>query len=826
MQTIFAAVLLVMCIAPLTMAQVPDPLMDWSLWEQYRGTVSHPAGAIKRADVERARANIERYDWAKKYRDSVVQRADDWYMARLTPEFIITMLPETTPGEILFTACPACRDQEQPKRHPHGDWDWNWDTPEQATCNICGTVFPNDAYPESVVIETTWGKPQTHTYFGGEPLVLFSYKTARTSVSGHIRARKVSQMATAVERLGEAYALTGDPRYAVATRDILLRFAEVYPYWLLHSGYGEIADMDPRIAAANILNLPEPEKVVPPNNPDHKLHTGFWTAGRSRAVGMGGIFARTVAAGYDMTCEATDENGEPIYSDAQRITIERDVLLESTIHLVAGKIIDNKAVTNRTAAALVGMIVGHPQLVRFGLEGFTETIDGWFLSDGYTPESAAYATMTLGGIIPMGQAMKGYSDPPGYTDASGKRYDDLDLYHDTAYDAAWEGMYNTLQGDLKYPPFADSYAGSGLSAFFVEYMAINYPERPHYLALLKALAGDDLASGTPQTALYYRPPGMEDWPTPPLALPDVCPPDLRIGFMRTGALGRESLLLLNASHWGSHHQYDSLNLYYWKQGRELLTDLGYLWDHPDKHYLVRTVAHHTVVIDGKDQSKAGRGGEVHFFQTSDHVKAMRASSNAYPQTSLYQRTSAIIDHGEERNYVVDFFDVEGGATQDFVYHGMNNDYAIVGADPQATDDALYDFTDARRIGSEPWRIAWKVDEDMTFTAHNLPAAGETGTIATGWGQRDHRGSDLGATIPYIVRHTTGEGRKRFVTVFEAHAPGDPLVQSVILREDGVLIVQTVHGRDTITCTDEQGLAVSSERDGQVTFTFGETAPTQ
>ena len=34
----------------------------------------------------------------------------------------------------------------------------------------------------------------------------------------------------------------------------------------------------------------------------------------------------------------------------------------------------------------------------------------------------------------------------------------------------------------------------------------------------------------------------------------------RIVHGRTGADGRESLLLLSASHWGGHHHLDSLNL--------------------------------------------------------------------------------------------------------------------------------------------------------------------------------------------------------------------------------------------------------------------------
>ena len=67
------------------------------------------------------------------------------------------------------------------------------------------------------------------------------------------------------------------------------------------------------------------------------------------------------------------------------------------------------------------MCVGHPGLVRFGLEGFNRTLDRWFLPDAYTPESPAYAWMTIGGMNDMAQAMRAYSDPPGYVGADGKR---------------------------------------------------------------------------------------------------------------------------------------------------------------------------------------------------------------------------------------------------------------------------------------------------------------------------------------------------------------------------------------------------------------------
>src|SRR5207237_5268393 len=174
------------------------------------------------------------------------------------------------------TPCPACRDQGKPW-HPHGQWDWDAKHPDQMKCQICGTVFPNEKYGESVTLRTSWGQPQTFTFFGGEPMVVFSYKTSRPSFSGYIRSRKVEYMCGAANDLAEAYLLFDEPRYARACRLVLLRLAEVYPHWLVHSGYGEIADIDPRIAAAKIKQLPADELVYPPNKPDRQLHTGYWS---------------------------------------------------------------------------------------------------------------------------------------------------------------------------------------------------------------------------------------------------------------------------------------------------------------------------------------------------------------------------------------------------------------------------------------------------------------------------------------------------------------------------------------------------------------------
>lgn len=702
-------------------------LFDWSDWEQYRDKVQHPSLTIKEADLDFARENIRRYGWARDYAARVENNAIR-FLYLMNPNFLAEMVvEETTPGDPLWTPCPSCREQNKPV-HPHGLWTWKVENPGQMKCDMCGEIFPNKSYPEEIILHTKWGKPQVISYCGGDTFPIFGYKNGRPSFTANIRSRKVQWMANYCRTLAEAFFLTGNLEYAIITKNILLRFADCYPNWLVHVGYGEYADMDPRIAARNKKNLPEPEICPPPSEPDKSLWTGFWSAGRATGVGLESDFIRKVVEAYDLTCGERTMVINSVYTESEKKKIERDLLLESTILLVCDKSINNKSVSNSTAVDLVGMCVGHPGLVRFGLNGFNKTVNGWYNSDGTSSETPFYGLMRLGGIWDMAQSARGYSDPAGFNDVQGKRIDSLDLYNDSGYHRVWGAFFRGLQGDFFFPPYADSFREISLDTSYVEIMVANYPERTEYLALLKELCGSNLSrhsgsiikashiadsemgnepfltlpygltkpAGYPSFSFYYREPGLEKKASPVLKLSDWCPANLRIGHLRTGNDGRESLLLMSASHWGIHREFDSLNLYYWKKGCEVLSDLGYLWDHPHEFQNYRTLAHNTVLIDEKDQAKEKRKGDILFFTTYEHVKAMEMSSQAYPEAKLYRRTSAIIEHGSGRNYVVDFFRVEGGEKQDYVFHGVNNKCELHGLKLHSlTESKLYDFNNVQ-----------------------------------------------------------------------------------------------------------------------------------
>ena len=750
---------------------------DWSDWQTHRGRVQHPAAAIKAADVARARQNIERYAWAKKYLASLRKKADG-ILTQITADCLTQMIERTTPGCV--GPCPACRAKGLPW-HPNGQWSWSAGKPDQLRCSVCKTVFPNDEFPESIVVQSKWDPEQRFGFVGGEPFRCHGYHHARPSISGIIRAHKVGHAASQLHILGLAYALAEDPKYAHGAKAILLRFADVLPKYLVRAGYGygEYADDDPHVAAERIGSLPHDELVYPPNRPDRKLHAGYWAASRIGTSGMDGHWVCRVAQAYDLTCSARD-GGEAVYALQERIRIERDVLLEGAYLAVCDPAINNKSVGNRAGAAVVGMCVGHPGLVRFGLEGLRSTVDGWFLPDGGTSESSAYALMTMSGIEDLALVLRDYSDPKGYAGPDGQRLDRFDSFRDTRYGDCWQSLIWTLQGNLRHPPSADSYRATSISASFAELIAIAYPTDEH-VAFLKELAGKELSANAGERAIFLREPGLESRTVPDFSLPDVVFPFLAQAYLRTGPTGGASLALLNASNWGGHHHLDSLDLYYWKDGRELLSDLGYLWDHPDKNQTTRTAAHNLVMVDGKDQKTTGRGGSFHLFAVTPQVKAAEASSQAYAKASLYRRTCIQIDHGEKGSYLVDVFRVQSDSKRQCLFHGPGNDFEpqglnFVAAPGEAFPAPLENVREAS--GDQPWRITWRLDKDYQFTAFSPGGGGERVAIGSGWGQRDHRNSDRSATLPYVIRTVEGEGLSQFISVFAGEPKASALVKGV------------------------------------------------
>lgn len=714
--------------------------------ETHTNPERHPRTVFKTQDLEIARENIQRHAWAQRFLENLLEAVAT--IRDTTADDLKRWIPRETPNSELFTMCPVCEAAPV-----HGHYEWRPENPDQLVCTTCRTVYPNSDFPEEVVFRTEFGGGQEITYYTGRHWDLIGFPFV-SSWTANIRARKCEYMARMARQCALAYVLTQEVRHAENARDILLRFAEVYPGYMVHSGYGEFSDAPADVAARNILDLPSPELVVPPNRPDRKLHVGYWMAGRATGVGMEGTFVSDVTVAYDLT-HGAEADGRPVYTPVVRRKIERDLLLESTILLLADPNFNNKSATNRSAAGLVGLCLDQPDLVRFGLDGFDHFVYDWFLEDGMSSESPGYGFMTLNGIRHFADAAHGYSFPEDSA-LPERRRRELDIYGDSRYRAVLEGYVASPMPDLGYGVIADDVTACRMPVDIAEIIAARYGGANH-IALLAELCEFDLDNHGGEYALFHRAPDLKADPSAPLVLTDRFFPALRIGLLRTGERGRASTALLSASDWGGHHHEDSLNLVYWKDGYEALTDLGYLWDRPDKYNTVRTIAHNTVIVDEQEQKRDGRGGSLHLFDTGGPVKAAEVSSRAY-DIDTYRRLCTVIDHGAAGSYLLDCFHVNGGRVHDYLFHGPAAEGTLRNLEPQPTDAAWHDLENVTAARADaPWSIHFDRD-DQRFTAYALPDGREQVLVGSGWGERGTGSRDdvkTGETVPYVIRRRTG-----------------------------------------------------------------------
>lgn len=629
---------------------------------------SHPKGIYTKEDLVRAERNIESHEWAVKRKNQIVKNANDT-MNNFPIETAKKFIPRTTPGTTTF--CPNCVATGK-SWHANGNWAWSKDDPDKLTCNVCGMTFPHDDYKEDRVHQSTFDPKQEFSYISKNgPQKCMYYENCYSSPSAVIRGKKLQYVIQKpLYDVALGYLVTKEEEYAKYVKELLLTLAEVMPKYLVYEGYSynEYADCNPRDAAKNISALPKECKRITgagivEDASGQTLYSEYWSASRLGTSGMDGSTVQKIALAYDFTASSS------VYTDDDRAKIEKDVVEEAAYLGFCDSEINNKAVGNRAGVALAGLVIDSHEMARFGLDGFMETVNSWFLDDGGTSESAAYALQTVNGLVVYGKAYRNYSDPDDTT--SEPKYNNFNVNTDTRFDQVWQYLAWTLQSNFYYAPLADSYVTSTLGTTQSEYLGVHFPLEEN-----RRLSAERLGTTTPSAdSLFHRDPDLDIVADKPYTFPDVVFPYLAQGYVRSGAYGRNSTVILDASDYGSHHHRDSLNLVYWKDGHELLHDLGYLWDHVDIEKTRKTCVHNTVVIDGEDQIEEGRKGSFHEFAIGESLKVMQASSKAYEQAKVYHRTVAQVEH-DDQSYLVDIFRVEGGSKQEYVFHFPNMNHQL------------------------------------------------------------------------------------------------------------------------------------------------------
>ncbi|KAH0785007.1 Heparinase II/III-like protein [Histomonas meleagridis] len=624
-----------------------------------------PSGLIKPDDIARAKENIEKYQWAQSRKNTIIKNADS-SVSFLTDSIVNDFISIVTPGAQTF--CPNCVKTGK-NWNAKGSWKWSASDPDKLTCKVCGHVFPSEEYPEDYIVTSTYDPRQSFSYITNVgPVKCLKYESCSSAPSMVIRGYKVEHVISLLTDLAYAYAITDDDKYAAAVRKVLLRLAECLPNYLVAEGYpyNEFADCDPHYAALNLESLPDskcPKIAGPGVDPNATMYSGYWGAHRMNSNGDEGEKVKILANAFDLTISSS------VYTDTEIETIKEKVLIESTYLAVGDKSINNKSVMNLAGAALVGVITKSIELVHFGIKGFLTTISDWFLEDGSTCQSAMYGRKVLKGLFDFGYAFTNYTDPLDYKESD--RYDQLNVATDTKYDQCWQNLIWTSYSSFVYPPIGDSSITFSLADEHAEYVMHAFPGRfDEYVAT--KMRGKTFSA---LSMFFFNNNNFDS--NAQFNFPDIVFPYWSQAYIRTGSYGKKSLLVLDASDYGGHHHIDSLNLVYWKDGYELLSDLGYMADHVNGSKLHDTYVHNTVLIDSNNQILDGRGGSISLYVTLPNVKVIQASSKAYSQCDIYNRTVVQIEHNES-SYLVDIFRVKGGTIQQYVFHGVDYNYVLNG----------------------------------------------------------------------------------------------------------------------------------------------------
>jgi hypothetical protein len=138
-----------------------------------------------------------------------------------------------------------------------------------------------------------------------------------------------------------------------------------------------------------------------------------------------------------------------------------------------------------------------------------------------------------------------------------------------------------------------------------------------------------------------------------------------LAVLRSGEGANGRAVWLDYDSGGAHGHADGMTLGLFAKGLDLLPDFGYPpvhyggWGAPRSVWYMRTAAHNSVVVDGKNT--AAGSGKTTLWMDGRSCRAIRASAPAMISGQQYERTVAAIDVSDSNAYLVDIFRAVGGA---------------------------------------------------------------------------------------------------------------------------------------------------------------------
>jgi hypothetical protein len=773
--------------------------------------------------VANARRNIERYGWAREIRDAAVASADKF--AALSDDFLWELV---TPQDIprgtqvnMNHGCPKCGLAIE----KFGGQPWKVDPierPWKIECPSCGGVFPTndfaafyesgknsagvfhyDAADRSLLFNADHPDPDDplHSYGVDDTMGFDDGSTVYRFIGYYGHHGSWGSTLAALTSFRDAYVYTGDPTYARKAGLMLYRAAQFYP------------DMDWA-----------PWKTLGFNNSDGgsglgKVYGRIWET----------IVADTIMSAYDAVYPSLDDPELRELFESNVIHVVHDAILSRCIEgnegmyqhtmAVAAVVLDEPGVTDQWLDWIFA-----PGDMRAGdtnggnmLDIFDKKVD----EDGMGDESSpSYNGIWRNQFRHVSDILEVY---PRYTRHS--------ITGIPKYKKMWEAPVRLICLDTYIPNIGDCgktgyphRGGITADDMVYAYRTFEDPKFARMAVFLNSGSAEGLRGG-----IFDAEPeeiGAEISKHGPYVQKTDNMPGYGLAILRSGSgVNARALTLYYGRNIGHGHK-DTLNIELFGHGVDLMPDLGYpehatVW--PSRYeWSSNTISHNTVVVDGVKQSESLRG-TANFVVEGDGVSVAEVfADKPYPQTSLYQRTIAMIDISDRDFYIVDIFRVRGGTTHLNSLHGPEGEIELeglslivqpggtlagedveLGADIGLSDNYwaratgfqyLYDIRRDPYAVDQPavtWNVAdtWgviKEPRDLRLRVNLVSPKGEV-ILAHGDPPRNKVGNPRRLTYLLTRRDAT---ESTFVSVIEPYS-GARTISSIERNDDGDTVVITV-----------------------------------
>ena len=792
-------------------------------------------------EIENARRNVRRYDWAEAELDDLLRSCQPW-IKRSDNE-----IWEMVTGQSILRGihvnrdlgCPSC-GRDITNRYGNYPWIVSIDRPWKLECPSCGEVFPKNDF--EAFRRSGLGPGGTfHRDRADESLLR---NADSPGASGRERGYGVddgqgwidqdgnrwffvpyyahwciwSELPDAARDLGEAYLRTGDPAYAHKGAVLLDRMADVYPE----------TDLTPCT--------------------DLGLHNSHGGSGKGRVKGCiweTGL-SETLSRAYDMIYEGMAADSDlvrvltekartwEIQTDkssiaAIRSNIETGLLREFINSCRDRRIRGNEGSTHKAMAAAAVVLDDHEE---------TPAALAWLFQPGDVFEGGGHIPATLIGQVDRDGV--GNEAAPGYCfgwmrnfrECVGilercRKFGGRDLYREfPRLKRMLAAPYRLTALDQYTPGIGDSgqTGNPGMVAVTVE-NAVDALRRfgdPYFAQLAHKLNGDrveglhtSVFDAAPEAIQYDIREVVDSEGALDLGSANLNGYGLATFRSGTGDARRAVWLYYGRN--GGHGHKDRLNLGMFYRGMDILPDLGYPEyanaDWPkNRGWTKNTISHNTVQVDQKAQEVSWIGQCAYFSASGDIGVVEVASPDVYPGTQDYRRTLAVIDLSETESYLVDIFRVEGGTDHVLSFHAGEGEVTVdglemvgqqggtyaspeipfgthydgpVGGDYMGSGFAyLYDVFRASEVWGG-WRADWSLDDTWGTRTGDAPvhvryhAMSPVDEAALAFGDPPQNKPGNPRRLQYLLQHNKGESRRSlFASVIEPYSGDAPNLSSV------------------------------------------------